>query len=59
MNQNRYFFLLSELLTDRYQLTDAAEDLRNYIESELNNKGFVEEIYLNALNWTEELIEES
>lgn len=59
MNQGKYLFLLSEVLNDDYRLHDVAKELHKYIESKLHKEGFVEEVYLNALSWTEELLEES
>lgn len=59
MNQGKYLFLLSEVLNDNYRLHDVAKELHKYIESKLRNEGFIEEIYLDALSWTEQLLEES
>ncbi len=58
MNQCKYLFLLSEVLNDDYRLHDVSKELHKYIESKLRKEGFIEEIYLDALNWTEELLEE-
>lgn len=54
-----YKHLVSTLVSDDYDLNTILKELQTYVEEQCYKHGFIESDYLNAITWTEELLEES
>lgn len=59
MDKQVYLQILHDVVDKNYRLVDVYQDLQLYIEQQLKKQGSVEQVYLDCLCWTEELLGES